>query len=157
MKQNSTYIFQIGIQTFLNQTGFPWYFNFEHYEHFRGDLITENFVKQREWRDALHAGNVPFQNMDTDIVLFFLLNDYMDSVAPSVYQLLQNNYRVLFYNGQQDLSVPYIATVAAIRRLYFKDWFKYLYHTKRNVWRVGDEVAGFSKTGELIWLLPYAF
>lgn len=142
-------VFQIGVDSLLNETGFPWYFNFIDTNHYRGGLIVGSFVQQDRWINALHVGNVPFTNDNT--VLYFLLNDFMDTVAPSMYQLIQNNYRVLFYNGQLDLSVPYVSTIYAIRKLYFDDWFRYTYHTKRKVWRVGGEVAGFTKTGEFIF------
>eukprot|EP00058_Branchiostoma_floridae_P015260 XP_002600748.1 hypothetical protein BRAFLDRAFT_83491 [Branchiostoma floridae] len=74
-----------------------------------------------------------------------LLSDVMQSVAPWIATIMDNNYKVLIYNGQLDVIVAGPLTEAFLQRL---QWSKLKQYQKadRTVWKINPsdtEVAGF--------------
>lgn len=101
-----------------------------------------NFFQREDIRRAIHVGNTPFSNGNE--VYDSLIKDIPKSVAHWVEELLEN-YRVLIYNGQLDLIVPYPVTIDYIKSLNFSgadDYKKAL----RFTWFVGNRIAGYSKS-----------
>ncbi|XP_047999677.1 vitellogenic carboxypeptidase-like [Leguminivora glycinivorella] len=75
-----------------------------------------------------------------------------ESMAPWISELLEY-YRVLVYNGQLDIIIPYPGTVDFIRHLNFSGAEEYE-KASRNVWRVNGDVAGYVKqAGKLTEIL----
>lgn len=77
-----------------------------------------NFCKlleTAEIRKAIHVGNLTFE-YTSQKVWDHLTEDFMKSVAPWISELL-DNYKVWFYNGQQDIIVAYPSTVNFLRQL----------------------------------------
>lgn len=84
--------------------------------------------------------------------LLHLLNDIPQSVAPFVAELL-SHYRVIFFSGQLDMLVSYRSTVNFLSNLNFTSLEQYK-TAPRNIWRVGDEIAGYYKVaGNLVEML----
>ncbi|XP_046403551.1 venom serine carboxypeptidase-like [Ischnura elegans] len=129
---------------FYNVTGFTFAYNYlhDHEESTFGDLGV--FVQSLEFRKAVHVGNRPFDG-GSGIVERYLMADVMQSVKPWVEELLDAGYKVLVYNGQLDIAVPYPLTVEFLRALNWKGSEEYL-EAKREKWMVGEFLAGYSKT-----------
>lgn len=74
-------------------------------------------------KNALHVGNTTYDSISMTVFLS-LFDDFMKSVKPWVEELL-NDYRVVLYNGQLDIVVPYrltvnyvkVSTIFAIRKV----------------------------------------
>jgi vitellogenic carboxypeptidase-like protein len=96
---------------------------------------------------AFHLGNK--RPNPKDAVLQNLLSDYMISVAPSLNFLLSRDVRMIFYNGQFDVSAPYVLMLKVLKNLDFKDK-DLLKKTPRVIWRVDGRVAGYAKTAGLV-------
>ncbi|XP_028128694.1 venom serine carboxypeptidase [Diabrotica virgifera virgifera] len=104
----------------------------------------DKFLRKQEVRRAIHVGNTKF---DDTKVSENLLIDMIQSEAQKVSELL-SYYRVLIYNGQLDIMVPYPLTVNYLQKLKFSgsDIYK---KAKRRQWRDDnnkDVVAGYVKT-----------
>ncbi|XP_071438643.1 venom serine carboxypeptidase-like [Hetaerina americana] len=129
---------------FYNVTGFTWVYNYlhDHDESPFGDL--GQFVQSLEFRRAVHVGSQAFDG-GSGTVERYLMADVMQSVKPWVEDLLDSGLRVLVYNGQLDVAVPYPLTVAFLRALEWGGSAEYL-KAKREKWMVGGELAGYSKT-----------
>lgn len=106
-----------------------------------GDLY--NFVELPEVRLALHVGDQPFSS--GGIVYQLMIPDFMNSVRPWLEEVIEN-YRVLFYSGQMDIIVAYPLTVGMYNTLEFKDAEGYR-NAERVPWYVGEQLAGYTKTG----------
>ncbi|GIY18846.1 probable serine carboxypeptidase CPVL [Caerostris darwini] len=72
-----------------------------------------------------------------------LLLDIMQSVKPEV-TVIMNNYKVLFYNGQMDLIIPYPLTMNFLYSVRWKNADAYK-KVKRQIWSVNntDRIAGY--------------
>lgn len=101
--------FQTSIQYILNITDFPFYFNWYDPEIDFSDYILADFVNRTDIRQALHVGSIPYDL--GFIVMSYLANDYMASVAKQL-EVVLSNFPVIFYNGQLDMAVPYVNTVS---------------------------------------------
>nr|CAH7730060.1 unnamed protein product [Callosobruchus chinensis] len=67
------------------------------------------------------------------------------SMAPWFVEVA-NHYRVLLYTGQLDIIVAYPLTLNFLENVEFNGIQEYR-EAKRDKWYVGQEVAGYSKTG----------
>ncbi|XP_050298927.1 venom serine carboxypeptidase-like [Anthonomus grandis grandis] len=103
----------------------------------------ENFIVQDRVRKALHVGNQQYSTINMD-VYNGLFADITKSVAPWVSELL-SHYRVLIFNGQLDIIVGYALTANYLQHLEFSSATEYA-TAERNVWYVGNRVAGYVKT-----------
>lgn len=128
--------------TFYNQTGYSFYFNFLHFKDDSpyGDM--GNYVQKDIMRRSMHVGNLTFHTDQK--VEQYLKNDVMQSVKPIIAQLVEN-YRVLIYNGQLDIIVPYPLTVNFLQSMQWSGAIQYK-TAPRKQWWVGSDLAGYSKS-----------
>lgn len=139
---------------FKNLTGFDTYFNYLNPKGTeKADNAMGEFLQRADLRKAIHVGNNTFHGLDGENkVEIHLKKDVMASVAHLVSQLL-SYYRTVIYNGQLDIIVAYPLTENFLDRLKFKNSDDYK-KAVRNVWRVGNEIAGYSKeAGNLVNVL----
>lgn len=128
---------------FKNVTGFQDYFNLLYPS---SPLDTElelmkTYVQRNDVRAAIHVGNATFHTDDT--VEEELIEDSVQSVAPWISELL-SYYKVLIYNGQLDIIVPYPLTVNYLQKLEFNGADDYK-TADRFQWKVGADIAGYVK------------
>ncbi|KAL1124176.1 hypothetical protein AAG570_001946 [Ranatra chinensis] len=124
-------------------TGFSYYFNYLHSSDDSpyGDM--GQYLQKDLVRRSIHVSNLTYHTDNK--VENFLKSDVMQSVKPWVELLLNNNYRVLIYNGQLDIIVAYPLTVNFVQALNWNG--STLYKTAvRKPWFVGKDLAGYSKT-----------
>nr|CAD7392367.1 unnamed protein product [Timema cristinae] len=112
-------------------------------QHVGGDYVT--FLRRPDVRKALHVGKAYFQEINGH-VYEKLLEDMMQSVKPWVEELLDSDYRIVYYSGQMDIIVGYPMSTLYYESLEFKDAQEYR-NAPRKPWYVGDELAGYSRTG----------
>lgn len=125
------------------------YYNYLH-DKLDFPLYYDQFIQLDHVRQAIKVGNYTFNTGEQ--VLYKLREDFMQSVKPWIEVLLEN-YKVLVYNGQLDVIVPYPLTVNYLSVL---EWSaKEDYHNAiRYQWYVGDNLAGYVKTaGNLVEVL----
>lgn len=122
-------------------TGFEYYYNYLHSKYFEDDGVLKSILQNVNVRLSMHAGGLPFN--DGEDVQLHLSYDIMKSVAPLVAELLQH-YRIIFYNGQLDIIVAYPLTENFLRNLVYPGTKLYK-DAVRQVWKVGDDVAGYVK------------
>ncbi|XP_018496916.1 probable serine carboxypeptidase CPVL [Galendromus occidentalis] len=117
---------------FYNATGLDFYFNllqssappeFEYYP---------KFLQLNETRRAIHVGSLPF-NDGSKVENKLMLDQYVSAKA-FVEEILNNDYKVLIYNGQLDLIVPYALTMKFIRNLDWKNASKFI-SAPRTIWK----------------------
>lgn len=53
--------------------------------------------------------------MLNNVVFAYLFDDFMRSVKPWLEELLDNDYRVILYDGQIDVVLPYPLTVNMVK------------------------------------------
>ncbi|KAF7288075.1 hypothetical protein GWI33_000128 [Rhynchophorus ferrugineus] len=126
-----------------NSNGLPNVYNHQAIEEEDPEYFA-TYLSQDELRPQVHVGNVEY-GISSDTVYDNLLADKSKSIAPWIEELL-NNYRALFYNGQLDTADPYPLMVNFLKKLSFNGHDEYL-AGERQIWRVGDEIAGYWKTG----------
>lgn len=139
---------------FKNLTGFDTYFNYLNPKGTeKADNAMGEFLQRADLRKAIHVGNNTFHGLDGENkVEIHLKKDVMDSVAHLVSELL-SYYRTVIYNGQLDIIVAYPLTENYLDQLKFKNADDYK-KAVRNVWRVGNEIAGYAKeAGNLVNVL----
>ncbi|GAB6021026.1 hypothetical protein CHUAL_003663 [Chamberlinius hualienensis] len=121
------------------------------------------YFKKPEVRKSIHVGNLTFggQNCYPNSE-----EDYCKSTKPWLEALLDNNYRVLLYNGQLDVVCAYYLTINMVDSLRWKGAAKYR-NAKRHIWRVDPadkQIAGYVKNVDNFWeimvrnaghILPY--
>lgn len=145
----------------ISYTGFTYpgstsSFNSKLFNYVKGAEIPENDMSlnnmiddpNSEWRMWMNVGDVPL--IGRSFIRIIGMNDCMDPAVLNLASLLGNGYRVLFYNGQFNLYIPYTGVVNALKRLmlYTRDWITYYFSSERKVYSVNGKVAGYSKTGE---------
>nr|CAD7594380.1 unnamed protein product [Timema genevievae] len=101
------------------------------------------FVQDADVRRALHVGNSSFSN--GDLVSEHLVDELLVSVKPWVEELLNNSFRVVFYNSQLDLAVPYMASEAMFQTFNFDGAEEYV-RANRTWWYVEGVLAGYFKS-----------
>lgn len=126
---------------FTNLTGYKNYYNYLKTDDLNIDM-TATFVQQDFVRDKIHVGNLPF-HVDKAVEIH-LRNDIMKSVA-SLVEVLLENYKVLFYNGQLDIIVAYPLTVEFLKNLKWSGAEKYK-TAPRQIWKVQNQIAGYTKS-----------
>jgi len=90
---------------FLNTTGLTDYFNFRQPVYPPNGWQT--WINRQDVRKAIHVGNQTFWAYNKTVE-YYLINDWFGSVATDVATITSLNYKVLVYNGQNDiiLSAP---------------------------------------------------
>ena len=101
-----------------------------------------SFLTSGSTRNAIHVGNLVYH--DGSDVYQHLEGDVMRTVSKKIAALLDANYNVLIYNGQMDVIIDYIGTEQMVRDLPWSGQDDFA-ASKRHIWRVGDEVAGYER------------
>ncbi|KAF8766514.1 putative serine carboxypeptidase CPVL like protein [Argiope bruennichi] len=122
-------------------TGMNFYYNFLISETPKEFSYFQTYVEKPQFRNALHIGNLTFQNGET--VQKYLLMDVMKSVKPKV-AVIMDHYRVMMYNGQLDIIIPYPATLNFLKSVNWTHAAEYK-KAKRHIWRLkgSNEIAGY--------------
>lgn len=135
---------------FKNFTGFETYYNFLMVKNNIDLTVFKNLLNNIKVRNSIHVGDLPFH--DGKEVEIHLAADILQSVAVEISELL-SFYKMLFYNGQLDIIVPYPLTENFLRNLDFSGSKDYKTAVKK-IWRVGDDIAGYyKKAGNLTEVL----
>nr|CAD7431631.1 unnamed protein product [Timema monikensis] len=103
------------------------------------------FLERADVRTALHVGDASFDEANY-VAMDTMLEELMVSARPKVEELLNNGYRVVFFNGELDIIVGYPLIVNLCRSLEFTSREEYL-SAERHKWFVDGELAGFVKKG----------
>lgn len=128
---------------FKNLTGFDFYFNYLYTNDPSDANAMAEWIQKAEVRKAIHVGNCSF-NVENKKVEEHLKGDVMQSLAILITDLTKH-YKVLIYNGQLDIIVAYPLTENYLRNLEWTGAEKYK-TAPRNLWWVGKELAGYTKT-----------
>ncbi|GFU26071.1 probable serine carboxypeptidase CPVL [Nephila pilipes] len=122
-------------------TGMNFYYNFLMSEAPKDFTYFISYIEMPQFRKALHIGNLTFQS--GRLAQKNLLMDIMKSVKPKV-AVLMDNYRVMFYNGQLDIIIPYPLTLNFLKSVDWKYANEYK-KVKRQIWRLNgtEEIAGY--------------
>ncbi|CAL1274970.1 unnamed protein product [Larinioides sclopetarius] len=125
----------------LQFAGYNYGYNFLQTEEPEDHSYYENYVELPELRNAIHVGNLTFNGPKK--VRNYLIPDVMKSVKSKLATVM-DNYKVLIYNGQLDLTLPYVLMVDMLNKLEWKlnDEYK---NAERKIWKLDgtDEVAGY--------------
>ncbi|KAJ9586809.1 hypothetical protein L9F63_019595 [Diploptera punctata] len=100
------------------------------------------FVQTTKVRKAIHVGDAEYS--DSQFVYDKMRGDMMSSVRPQL-EVLLDNYRVLYYNGQMDIIVAYPLSVRMYNTLEFRAAEEYR-KAQRYAWKVDGELAGYMKS-----------
>ena len=101
-----------------------------------------SFLTSSTTRNAIHVGNLVYN--DGSDVYRHLEGDVMRTVRDKIAALLDADYNVLIYNGQMDVIIDYIGTEQMVRQLPWSGQAEFA-ASKRHVWHVDDEVAGYER------------
>ncbi|KAF8766510.1 putative serine carboxypeptidase CPVL like protein [Argiope bruennichi] len=125
----------------LQFAGYNYAYNFLQTEEPEDHSYYKKYAELPEFRNAIHVGNLTLNQPDK--VRQFLIPDVMKSVKQKLVTIM-NNYKVLIYNGQLDLTLPYVLMVDFLSKVEWKlsDEYK---NADRKIWRLDgkDEVAGY--------------
>lgn len=127
---------------YTNVSGLKDYYNYLTETDSSDSCDYTTYILSDEVRSRIHVGQMTYQ--DGAATARYLFNDIMQSVKPWI-EILLENYRVLFYNGQLDIICAYPLTVNALEQLSWSgaDLYKV---APRKKWMVDGELAGYSKT-----------
>ncbi|CAH1988622.1 unnamed protein product [Acanthoscelides obtectus] len=100
------------------------------------------FLNKPDTRRRIHAGNTTFGSQKAKN---YLEEDIPKTVAPWFVEVA-NHYRVLLYSGQVDIQVAYPLTLNFLKHVEFRGIEEYR-KAQRKIWYVGEELAGYSKSG----------
>ena len=110
-------------------------------------LHFESFLNSSCIRSALHVGHRPYDFLAIDVYTEFLDADFYTSTKSELENLLDSNYKVLFYTSQFDLIVTHIGVTKFIETLEWNGRSEYK-SASRDIWRVNKTVAGYIKKYE---------
>jgi len=135
---------------FYNVTGSNNYFNI------RDVVYPPNFytayVKSNDIRKRIHVGNVPYFDYNATVERN-LVEDFAKSVKPMLETLLNANYKVLIYNGQNDLIISGPLCESFLRTVRWKGSEKYK-KAQKIIWKINpkdDFVAGYVRNADNLW------
>lgn len=101
-------------------------------------------------RKAIHVGNKPF-HADTATVKHYLKVDTVKSSSRDKIVSLLDHYKFLFYNGQLDISFPYVTNEDnLLLNITWKHSDEYR-NADRKIWRLDNEkkdVAGYVRSAD---------
>ncbi|KAK5644865.1 hypothetical protein RI129_006165 [Pyrocoelia pectoralis] len=100
-----------------------------------------DYLQREDVKRAIHVGNATFHDGVT--VDKYLTEEFTQSIAPWISELL-SHYRMMFYNGQTDVIVPYPSVTNFLEKLNFSSVDEYKTNDRR-FWYVNDVLAGYVK------------
>uniref|UniRef100_A0A8C9QMN1 Carboxypeptidase vitellogenic like n=1 Tax=Spermophilus dauricus TaxID=99837 RepID=A0A8C9QMN1_SPEDA len=136
------------ISYFENVTGCSNYYNILQCTEPGDQTYYGKFLSLSEVRRAIHVGNQTFS--DGADVEKYLRQDTMKSVKTWLTEIMNNNYKVLLYNGQLDIIVAASLTERSLMTMNWKGFRKYK-KSRRIVWKIfksDNEVAGYVRQVE---------
>uniref|UniRef100_A0A8C5Z413 Carboxypeptidase vitellogenic like n=1 Tax=Marmota marmota marmota TaxID=9994 RepID=A0A8C5Z413_MARMA len=136
------------ISYFENVTGCSNYYNILQCTEPGDQTYYGKFLSLSEVRRAIHVGNQTFS--DGADVEKYLRQDTMKSVKTWLTEIMNNNYKVLLYNGQLDIIVAASLTERSLMTMNWKGFRKYK-KSRRVVWKIfksDNEVAGYVRQVE---------
>jgi len=128
---------------FYNVTGNGNYFNIMDVDY--PDNPYDQFITQSSIREMIHVGDRPYSGYNATVEQH-LRKDWLVTTRFQLETLL-DHYKVLIYNGQNDLILGPPLTENFLKTLTWKRSAEYL-KTKKIVWRINpsdSNVAGFAK------------
>lgn len=131
---------------FNNLTGFTSPYNYLVPDGYNPEIdVVSNYLVNSTISKYLHVGNRTFQPFtDSNLVLANLANDILDSVAPWVAELIDNNYKVYIYSGQLDLLAGPRLQENYLLHLNISIAEQFA-AAPRSIWNVDGEIAGYVK------------
>lgn len=128
------------------------YFNFEQPPVLPGQsALTKNYfidwLSSDAGKRAMHAGPNEYNPFNATVEVQ-LLGDWMVGVVPYLLTLLEADYKVLIYSGQNDVILGAPLTENALRSPAFSTWSSQqaFEDADKKAWRVGDDLAGYART-----------
>ena len=94
-----------GTSYFLNVSGLSDYYNYLWTSDPADFNYYNTFLGLKSTRKSIHVGNLPYNDGSQSAI--HLTGDLMVSVKPWVEELLDADYRILFYSGQLDIIVRF--------------------------------------------------
>ncbi|XP_071441643.1 venom serine carboxypeptidase-like [Hetaerina americana] len=132
------------LNDFISLSGYSFIYNIYYVDDPSTGGSVPDFVQNERTRKAIHVGDTLYSYVGT--VYSKLEPDIMKSVRPWVEELLDSGLRIMFYNGNFDVSVGYPLSRGMFRKLQFNGADEYRM-AKRQMWKVGEDLAGYYKTG----------
>jgi len=131
---------------FQNVTGFRYVRNYLETQVPEDRHYFINFLEQPHIRKAIHVGELELSTLN-DTVYYAMNQDVYQSVRSLLEAILDapENYKVLIYAGQLDTVVPHTTVRKVVKELRWSGTQEFPL-TDRVIWRVNDEVAGYTKT-----------
>ncbi|KAK5641181.1 hypothetical protein RI129_009728 [Pyrocoelia pectoralis] len=101
--------------------------------------VQQAYLSAADMKNTLHVGNQDYIWWSRDV-----MNNITDYAIPqsSSVEYLLNHIKVLIYNGQADIIIPYISTVNYLRNINF-DGAETYRNADRQIWRLNNDVAGY--------------
>jgi len=127
----------------LKKTGFEHWYNYVMQNKPKRWENYKVFLNRTDVRKGIHVGKLSFKHISFK-VYDSLKMDIMKSIVQRLKPLLDNGYKVMYYNGLLDVSIPATGTEEMLANLDWKGKEDYL-KADRIIWRVGDNVAGYTK------------
>jgi len=128
---------------YMNVTGLTNYYNFLTPTYPPNPY--QEYLILNETRSAIHVGNYAYQDYNATVEKF-LIDDWMRSVRPQV-EVLLDNYKVLIYNGQNDIILAGPLCENFLRTAQWSGQDAYL-SADKIVWKIEStdtQVAGYAR------------
>ncbi|XP_044594050.1 venom serine carboxypeptidase-like [Cotesia glomerata] len=104
------------------------------------DTLVE-WIQRPDIRAAIHVSyDTPFKIVN-ETIFQYLQHEFMNSEADKVTKLL-SNYKVIFYNGQLDMVIPYPSIENVLLNLQWEGGEEFK-NASRSVWWSSDELVGY--------------
>jgi len=126
-----------------NRTGLTFYYNYLLSQQPADFSNYPKFLEKPEVRRSIHVGNLTYDDISL-VVHEHLFDDMSKTIRPWLEALLESNYKVMIYNGQLDVIIPFAQTENFLNAL---EWSgKYIYAmAPRTIWKVQGDVAGYAR------------
>lgn len=131
---------------YFNATGLSSYFNFLTPTYHSNPYV--EFLNLETTRNSIHTGNYPYNDYNSTVEEF-LIPDWMKSIRYKLPPLLEN-YKVLIYNGQNDIILGGPVCENFLRGLVWSGQNDYLSASKL-IWKVestDQQVAGYVRQAD---------
>jgi len=132
-----------------NATGLNSYFNFLDPVYPSNPFV--EYLNLESTQDALHVVRGPYEKYNATVEEY-LIGDWMKSIAYTLPPLL-DNYKVMIYNGQNDVILGPPPAENFIRTIPWSGQLEYL-QTKKSIWKINPndtDVAGYVRqTGTFV-------
>ncbi|KAJ5070520.1 carboxypeptidase y [Anaeramoeba ignava] len=111
------------------------------------------WLNEQSTQSNLGVENITWVSCSPDIWNNFT-QDLTKSVKSKIEALLNNNYKVLLYNGQFDYIINLVGVYEWMKDINWSGIDNFL-NTTRNVWQVDSQIAGYGKNYENLWFFMF--